>query len=92
MFRLIVVLAWLSLVFSALYWLRNLPPVRAYISGVLVVWHSVLTASDQGDKYEAGMQLSDGGCGFGVISAIVTLVIVALALLVLAGVTIYWAG
>lgn len=92
MFRLIVVLAWLSLIPAALYWLRNLPPVRAYLGGFFMVWHSIVTASDQEDQYHDAISLSDTGGGLGALSAVVTLVIVALALLVLAGFTIYWAG
>ena len=87
--RSIVFFLWLTFIPALLFYhFRKAEQIKEFWDGFLWLWHSLLTAQDQCDKYP---RISEA-CEYGAILAAITIAIAAISLLVFAGFTIYWAG
>jgi hypothetical protein len=90
MLFLIVLLAWLAAIGYVPYHFRHLPTVRSFFAGFQAVWWSMLTAKEYLPESFYSHPYEDASQN-GQVCAVLSVIFTLLAVVIMAGFTLYWA-
>jgi hypothetical protein len=91
MLFLLVLLAWVAAIGYIPFHFRKTKEMRSFLLGIGCVWYALAHAKVPDEDEWMGQDYCQGSAERGFMTGVVSVVIAGLALLVIAGFTLYWA-